>query len=297
MTTTPASVHDIKVVSTGTGSIHPEHMYGTKKPTLWWVFMSRRWVTIPINVFVIEHDDGLVLFDAGLDPRVATDPDYWPDRITRLFMNRIFRIDIGPDDGLADQLKAAGYRASDVTTAVFSHLHFDHVGGIGDIPQADLLASKEAWDQQQGPHPERDFVPSRDLNRPGAKWKAFDFEATADPQLTPFTQVFDITGDGSLIALPTPGHIAGSVSLLIRQADSSPVLLVGDLTYSEDLLERDQVAGTGDKKLLLESYAMVRALKARHPELIIIASHDTTAATKLARRAVDEPEPPDADQS
>lgn len=146
-------------------------------------------------------------------------------------MSRIFRIDIRPNDGLANQLEHAGYRADDVTTAVLSHLHFDHVGGIGDIPQADLLVSKQAWDHQRGPHPERDFVPSWDLNVPGAKWKPFDFEPTTDPRLAPFDQAFDVAGDGSLIVLPTPGHIRGSVSLLIRQDAAPPVLLIGDLTY------------------------------------------------------------------
>ena len=42
------------------------------------------------------------------------------------------------------------------------------------------------------------------------------------------------------------------------------------------------MAGTGDKKLLRQSYAKVRALKAHTPDLVIVAAHDTTAAGKLA---------------
>lgn len=70
--------------------------------------------------------------------------------------------------------------------------------------------------------------------------------------------------------------------MLIRRGDGAPVLLIGDLTYSEDRLARDQVAGTGKKKLLLESYAKVRALQALVPDLVVVASHDTTAADKIA---------------
>lgn len=282
MTATQSKVRNVDVITTGRGAGHPEHFYGTKKPTLWWIFTSKQWIDIPINVFAIEHEDGLVLFDTGADPAVATDPDYWPDRITRLFMNRIFRFDIGPEDGLANQLERAGYNRADVIKAVLSHLHFDHAGGIRDIPDADLLVASEAWDHMLGPHPEREAVLRRDIAVPGARWKLIDFEPTTDPALSPFTECCDIMNDGSLIVVPTPGHTPGSVSMLVRRGDAPPILLIGDLTYSEELLERDQVAGTGDAALLRESYAKVRALKSHTPGLVIIAAHDHTAADKLA---------------
>ena len=88
-------------------------------------------------------------------------------------------------------------------------------------------------------------------------------------------------GDGSLMVVPTPGHSFGSVSMLIRSAGSPPILLIGDLTYSADLLFNNQVAGLGDKAVLLESFAKVQAMKAHTPDLVIVASHDTTAASKL----------------
>ena len=290
MTYEHASVRNVSVIKTGSGGLHPEHMYGTRKPAYWWIARSKEWITIPLNVFVIEHEDGLVLFDTGIDPRAATDPEYWPDAVTRWFMNHIFRFEVGPDDRLATQLERGGYDAGDVSKAVLSHLHFDHVGGIGDIPQAELFVSTDAWDHMvKSPYPEREAVPRSYIAVPGARWRLMDFAPTDDPALAPFTEAFDVMGDGSLMALSTPGHLAGAVSLLIRRADAPPVLLIADLTYSEDLLQRDQVAGTGDKKALLESFARVRALKAHTPDLVIIASHDTTAADKLAPARVATP--------
>ena len=70
--------------------------------------------------------------------------------------------------------------------------------------------------------------------------------------------------------------------MLVRRRGAPPVLLIGDLTYSEELLDRDQVAGTGDKQQLLATYEKVRALRAHTPGLVIIASHDSTAVAKLA---------------
>lgn len=283
MESSKLAVLDVAVIATGSGSLHPEHMYGTRKPTLWWVARSKEWVTVPLNVFVIEHPDGLVLFDTGMDPAAGSDPDYWPDRITRWFLNHIFKFDVAPGDSLANKLEEAGYRAADVKFAVLSHLHFDHAGGIGDLPNAELFVSPEAWEHLvTAPHPERDFIPRSHILKPEATWRLMDFTPTDDPDLAPFTNAFDVMGDGSLMVVPTPGHAPGSVSMLIRRPDAAPVLLIGDLTYSEELLLRNQVAGTGDKTLLLESYAKVKAMKAKNPDLVVVASHDTTAADKLA---------------
>lgn len=81
-----------------------------------------------------------------------------------------------------------------------------------------------------------------------------------------------------MILLPTPGHLPGSLSMLIRRTDAPPLLLIGDLAYSVAALERGQVPGTGDKKQLRTSYEKVTALKAHIPELLVLSSHDGKAA-------------------
>src|SRR4051812_6405879 len=72
-------IRAVSVLSTGTVDIRPEHAFGSRLPTLAWVLTSRRWLPRrPINVYVIEHERGLVLFDTGQDRAVLTDPDYLP---------------------------------------------------------------------------------------------------------------------------------------------------------------------------------------------------------------------------
>jgi hypothetical protein len=60
------AVKAVSVIGTGTVRIRPEHLYGTRKPLYWWLLTSRQW-TPPqaINVYVIEHARGLILFDTG----------------------------------------------------------------------------------------------------------------------------------------------------------------------------------------------------------------------------------------
>lgn len=271
----------VSVISTGTGEAHWEHVYGTHKPALWWIFFGRRWVTLSLNVYVVERSDGLVLFDTGQDRAVVTDPDYWPAGFTGTIFRHVFRFHIGPDETLTRQLEKSGYSVADVRKAVFSHLHGDHIGGIREILHADLVVSSEAWEDMLGPHPERHFVFRRDIDLPGAKWQQISFQPTDDPSLAPFTHAFDLMGDGSMILLPTPGHLPGSLSMLVRRDGAPPLLLIGDLTYGVELLERGQLPGTGDKKELRASFAKVLALKERMPDLIILAAHDTRAAERL----------------
>ena len=167
-----------------------------------------------------------------------------------------------------------------------SLLHADHVGCIAEIPQAELYAAQEGLDYMRGPqHPERHFVYRDRIELPTARWNAIAFEPTDDPAIAPFTEAFDLMGDGSMLVLRTPGHLEGSVSMLVRRGERPPLLFIGDLTYDEALLQRDQFPAIGNKDLLRASFAKVRALKERMPDLVILPPHDATAAEKLRAAA------------
>jgi N-acyl homoserine lactone hydrolase len=72
-------IRRVSMVSTGSVQIHPQHRACSWQPTWLWVLTSRQWTApLPINVYVIEHRDGLVLFDTGQDLASITDPGYFP---------------------------------------------------------------------------------------------------------------------------------------------------------------------------------------------------------------------------
>jgi len=274
-------IENLRIFSTGTGALHPEHRNGSRKPQLWWVLTSKSWIKVPLNAFLIEHRDGLVLFDTGIDPTIKSDPSYIDSAIGRFLLKRIFQLDLGPNDGLDQQLMSLGHRAADIQKAVISHLHFDHVGGIAHIPQAELLVSRNEWAQLSSPHPEREWILREHIELPSANWRPIDFVSTNDPVLSPFGGCYDVMGDGSIVLLPTPGHTPGSLSALLRSEGMAPVLLIGDLSYDVDMLMNDQLPGTGNGEQLRQSFAKVRALKEQLPNLIIIATHDQAAKVKL----------------
>src|SRR5436305_6540467 len=74
-------------------------------------------VRIPVYSVLVEHDDGLFLFDSGIDL------DH---------MNRVLPFELPEqtaEQTIPAQLAACGFELGDVTTLDNSHLHIDHVGG------------------------------------------------------------------------------------------------------------------------------------------------------------------------
>ena len=276
------AVRAVSVISTGTVQIHPEHPYGTRKPLYWWLLTSRQWTPPrPINVYVIEHARGLILFDTGQDRASVTDDKYFPAGFTGFLYGRLARFGIGEQDTLTAQLAALGYAPSDVDTAIVSHLHQDHIGGLPELTGADLLVSAAEWAELSKPGPElRGFLRSH-IQLPGLHWHQISMKPAHDPALAPFTEALDVMGDGSLMLLPTPGHTAGSMSLLVRRGTQPPLLLAGDLTYGADILHRGQLPGVGHRRQLAKTTRNVRTLAEQHPGLAVLPAHDPTAAQRL----------------
>ena len=87
--------------STGTVDIHPQHAYRGRSPMYWWILTSRRWLEgRPINVYVIEHPDGVVVFDTGQDRASVTDPSYFPDGANGVIYRRLARFHVSQDETL-----------------------------------------------------------------------------------------------------------------------------------------------------------------------------------------------------
>jgi len=277
-----AHITRIARFSTGTVDIHPQHAYRGRSPMYWWILTSRRWLTgRPINVYVIEHGDGIVLFDTGQDRASVTDPGYFPDGPTGLIYRRLARFHVSEGETLTAGLARLGYRPADVSTAVISHLHQDHIGGVREIPNAELLVSAEEWQSLHRPLAEPRGLLRDHINVPGLRWSPVELTALEDPSLAPFTTGRDLFGDGSLVLLPTPGHTRGSMSMLVRRPEAVPLLLAGDLTYDVHAFEGGRTGGVGSRRQLRKTRRKVIALRVNNPGMQVLAAHDPAAAGLL----------------
>ena len=268
--------------STGSVRVRPDHIAATWKPMMLWMLTSRTWTEPrPINVFVIEHKDGLVLFDTGQDRASITDPGYFPAGITGAMYRRTAQADIPEDQTLTGQLAGLGYQPSDVSVAILSHLHQDHIGGLTELPNARIYVSQAEWDTVSEPRAELAGIMRNHIDLPGLTWTRVSPEPTVDQTLQPFAVSHDLFGDGSLMLIPTPGHTPGSMSLIVRQPGQPSLAMVGDLTYATDLLECGHVPGSGARGQLRQTTAMMNELRKSLGDLVVLASHDPNAAAEL----------------
>jgi glyoxylase-like metal-dependent hydrolase (beta-lactamase superfamily II) len=130
-----------------------------------------------------------------------------------------------------------------------THLHFDHVGGNAQLPNATLVVQRREWEAAADPdlrakngYDPRDY----DLGQPR---RLVDGE-------------HDLFGDGTVTCLPTFGHTAGHQSLRV-QLPSGPVVLTADACYLRRTLETLALPPVvHDRDAMLASLRGLRALEA-----------------------------------
>lgn len=281
MTPSPLAV---TAVSTGRVRIRPRNIAGNGTPMLWWTLTSRTWSPpLPIWSFVIAHPQGAVLFDTGQDIASVTDAGYYPGGALGWIYRRQVSVDVTAADDLGTQLAALGHPLDSLAFAAISHLHQDHAGGVKRLGDTPVLVSRAELALLDEKTPEMHGVLSRHVPREGVNWRPLDFEPSEDPVLAGFAGAHDVFGDGTLTLLPTPGHSAGSMSLLVR-GEGAPLLLVGDVTYEPTLMARGIVPDTGERATQLATTATIVALAERLPGLTILAAHDPAVPESLAAR-------------
>lgn len=181
-------------------------------------------LTIPMPSFLIEHRKGLVLFDTGIAPEAIEDPAavYGAELAGALGLG-------GTSEQRIDrQVEALGYKLTDVTHVVASHMHFDHSGGHHLFPHARFYVGQGELAFAHFPEPIGAFCYMPDQL---ARTRNFDWREVPGVDV-------DLFGDGSLVILFTPGHTPGELSLKVRLA-SRTFLLTGDAVHLRAALEKE----------------------------------------------------------
>ena len=268
----------IKAIQTGTGNppvrlISSPQNIGTLRRRLGVILCRERTGPHPINAYLIEHPEGLIVVDTG-DTARKSDRGYMP-RLNPGF-RRILDIRVAPEEEIGPQLNAMGVRSKDVRLVVLTHLHHDHTGGLYHFPHNRILATAE---NLRFAKRMRGLVGAVPRNWP--IW--FDPEPLvfSGPAVGPFARCAPLTQDGSIFAVETPGHMTGHVCVVARSEDLTYVL-AGDLTYRQYLLMDDAVCGATENPAV--SLASQRAVKqfAQHEPTVLLPAHDPEAARRLA---------------
>jgi len=175
-------------------------------------------VTLYVNILLLRKDKEVILVDAGFGPhKNAT----W--------------------GWLADAMDSIGIEFKDVTHALLSHSHIDHIGGLASggkilFPNAAVHVLKEEVDFWRGKEPDfskshrTDDIKGMIRNVRGS----FD---TLQPNLVIHKDGDQIL-DGAITILAAPGHTDGHAIFRIKSGNDS-LLHISDLAHNHVLMLED----------------------------------------------------------
>lgn len=170
-------------------------------------------LSIPILAWLVRHPAGNVVFDAGLHPDLASTTE------SLGALQKIFAVDLEPGGTVGPRLAEHDVDPGGDLTVVLSHGHFDHCGGLVELPNARIVVQRDEWRAARSDGGGYD----RRLLDHGHTVREVDGE-------------HDVFGDGSVTCVPTPGHTCGHQSLRVVTA-TDVVILAGDACYFDRTLD------------------------------------------------------------
>ena len=209
---------------------------------------------------LIESEQGLILVDTGLGTRDYSDPT-WFTQFFRIITVMPFDV----NEAAVNRIRALGFDPADVKHIVLTHMHFDHISGLADFPQAKVHVHKREYDAFKGQGfnwRNAAYLPRYLAHKPefvlyetiDAKW--YDFDAIR----LPFAP--------EMVFIPLFGHSAGHCGVAIK-TKTGWFLHAGDSSavYNDTTPKWliNFVLGPHDARL--------RKFKQDHHEVLITNSH------------------------
>lgn len=251
---------------------HPE--FFTLRGGVW------RAVPFPAGFALIRHPHrGYILFDTGYSQRFVEETRRFPQLLYRMITPVTFK----EEDSAVNQLKRLGIDAGEIGFVVLSHFHADHTAGLRDFPHARIMYKREAYAAVKKLSP---FAAVKAGYLAGLLPEDFeerssfmeDAKPCRLPEAFPFAGGYDLFGDGSMVAVDLPGHVAGQIGLLLRTTDGE-YFLCADAVWSSRAFREERRPHAAariimaDARLYEDSFRRLIRLHKDFPQLRIIPSH------------------------
>ena len=218
----------------------------------------RTWYRCPSMAFVIEHPDGLILFDTGISTNFKE--EWLPE-----WQGIIDLSAITPEKLLESGLKAQGLGPEDFKYVIVSHLHADHAGGLRLFQDAGATIMVH--------EDEHKFVSN--------VWEAENFFVRADWNFLGQKRPTLVYGDQEILEdlwiVSLPGHTPGSMGVLTRLDHTGWAMLVADAVQTHDAFGPPPIANTvaNNVENLIASTGKIERI-ARERDGFIFPGHDET---------------------
>jgi 4-pyridoxolactonase len=201
-------------------------------------------VRFPVYSVLIEHPDGLMMFDSGYDLDLV---------------NEVLPLQT-PEQTVPAQLAKCGFEPRDVGVLINSHLHFDHCGANKLLTSATTYLHRDELRQARTPEPfERFGYADKGFDHSGAKFELLE----GDVEFAPGIHLFH-----------TPGHTVGHYSLLVELEGRRPLLFMADVAYTPAAFAADQQAGFHNNPV--DGVRSIRRVKrlAKEWDAEVVFTHD-----------------------
>jgi N-acyl homoserine lactone hydrolase len=227
---------------------------------------------LPIYVWVIEHEEGVIVVDTGETARVH-EPGYHPR--WHPFYRRAARFSVNREEELGPQLRALGIGPRDVRDVVITHLHTDHGGGLAHVLGSRVWVEGRELDRARGIGGHvQGYLPHR-----WPKWWEPEIMRFDSRRVGPFDRSMSLTKRGDVVIVQTPGHTPHHVSVIV--CGDVSFFLAGDTSYNQQLLLAGKVDGVSpDPQVAHRTHAKILSLAAERP-LVYLPSHDPDSVRRL----------------
>jgi len=232
--------------------------------------VSRR--ELAAYVYLLRHPvHGNILIDLGYPEVTAEDPAAYPGFPVHVLM----KIRMNKEDHVARRIGRLGLGPEDIRLILFTHLHVDHMGDIRAFPSSRMLVHQKEWEAALQGGRSRGY---RSDYLQGLSPQTFSFPE--DTPYGPFERSLDVLGDGSVIAVSTPGHTVGHVSYFVHTGHRT-FFLAGDAAWVEENYREPTRKGwfahtfvDADRRAQKDTLLRIHTLYREWPDVLMVPGHD-----------------------
>ncbi len=228
-------------------------------------------VDIAHSAVLVRHPKATFLYDTGL----CTDVHAYLANQSFLFRKTLANFVF--EQSLSSHLKSPGPGPGTIDFALLSHLHWDHVSGIPDIPGVPLRVNRVEYEAARLGLLDAYHGLTRHLMGDNPL-ELFD---CAGPVYEGFRSSYDLFGDGSIVLVPLPGHTAGNTGMFINRANGPRLFILGDAAWVAANYLRPATmhpliwnAVSSDDATGRQTLIQLHHFALAHPEIPLIAMHD-----------------------
>jgi glyoxylase-like metal-dependent hydrolase (beta-lactamase superfamily II) len=262
----------IKIHALQTGKVKIKQFQATgaknQLSRFWQLLLTNKWSDWhPVYCWLIEHPEGPFLIDAGEIARVH-EKGHLPD--TLIFRSAV-KYDVKREDEIDRQLAKLGYKTEQIKAIYITHFHSDHVDGLYHFPNAKMYAAKEAYDFTMSPKGEGLGYLKKNL----PEWfepETFEFD---DGKEDVFEKSKKLSRDGSIVAVPLPGHSVGHTAYIVKSGRHRYV-------FSSDAAYNERTIQDGIPFVILNNAEAEESVKkireySGSSDVVVLCSHDPEA--------------------